>query len=226
MYLSLFSNPIQSIARIALTHIVSHLSLPTLTISLFTTVTRLSINTIGIVPTLNTLFLLRRFITSNNVLSVRSVQSLLQSSGALINNSVIESIVPFLSILSNTRVFKLLNLFIISIIFTCIKHLVFKTVKLLFTGFTLLTSSIFYWELPVYITELLPKVPTTNDEFIEKLTQYLFLVGSILLIFQVADYDTVMSISTGALNITTYPLRICYRVGCSMYNWFFPPTIL
>ena len=101
MYLSLFSNPIQSIARIILTQLVSHLSLPTLTITLFTTlyqVSRSSINTIGVVPTLNTLFLLRRFISSNNVLSVVGIRSLLQTNTPLMSNSIIESIIPFLGV--------------------------------------------------------------------------------------------------------------------------------
>ena len=64
MYLSLFSNPIQSIARIILTQLVSHLSLPSLTITMFTTlyqVSRSSINTIGVVPTLNTLLYIKVF---------------------------------------------------------------------------------------------------------------------------------------------------------------------
>ena len=101
MYLSLFSNPIQSIARIILTQLVSHLSLPSLTITMFTTlyqVSRSSINTIGVVPTLNTLFLLRRFISSNNVLSVVGIRSLLQTNTPLMSNSIIESIIPFLGI--------------------------------------------------------------------------------------------------------------------------------
>lgn len=211
MYLSLFSNPIQSIARIILTQLVSHLSLPTLTITLFTTlyqVTRTSLDTVGIMPTLNTLFMIRRFISSNNVLSdrlrERGIRSLLHNPGLLVSNPLIEAIIPFLGVCFDASckrvVFKLLNFFVISIIGACIKKMFFRLIKLLFTGFTLLTSSIIYWELPEFIRDTLPSiikegvtgnVKGIDEEFMETFTQVLVIVTTILILYKNVDVDTV-----------------------------------
>ena len=128
--------------------------------------------------------------------------------------------------LVNGAVVKLLNLFIATIIVACVKQIFFRTVKLMFTIFTLLTSSVLYWELPEYIKDIIPdSVISRDDEFMEKFTQVLMISASLLLIYQNIDYDTVITLGGQALNVTTYPLRLSYRAGVVLVNWLFPPTI-
>ena len=111
-------------------------------------------------------------------------------------------------------------------IVACVKQLVTRTVKLLFTGFTLLTSSVLYWELPEYIKDMVPdSVISKDDEFMEKFTQVLMITASLLLIYQNIDYDTVITLGSQTLNITTYPLRLSYRGMVVLVNWLFPPNI-
>ena len=65
----------------------------------------------------------------------------------------------------------------------------FRLIKLLFTGFSLLTSSIFYWELPEFIKDIIP-VKQNDEEFMEKFTQVLMISAAMLVIFRNLDIDT------------------------------------
>ena len=152
MFLSLFSNPIQSIARIGLTYLVRNFSLPTITISLITTVyqiARTSIQTIGVIPTMNSLFIIRRFIMNNSDLNFNNLRYIFNNSSTLSISSLLEAFTPFWSLCikpSSKWVFlKLFNLFIFTMFFTCLKNIIFKLIKICISSvITILTGFIFF----------------------------------------------------------------------------------
>ena len=255
MFLTLFSNPIQAIARIALTHLVRNLSLPTLTVSLFTSlyhIVRISINNVGLIPTFNTLILIRRYLNTGP-LSFLGLQNLFQNNNILTVQAILNTIEPFWGNCVNRTTLwaftKLFNLFIFTIFFTMFKKFMFRLFYLLFTGLVSLMTSFFYFELPSFETikeinksliNLNRKMKIEiNESFWERndslstliigCTCLLFATVTILIGISLTDWENLVDITVNLANkitnITTWPVRISYRGCMRFYQWLFPPSI-
>ena len=255
MYLNLFSNPIQAIARIGLTYIVRNLSLPTLTVTLITSlyhIVRISINNVGIIPTFNTLRLIRRYLNTGPLTFV-GLQNLFQNNNILTVQAILNAIEPFWDNVV-TRVTlrsftKLFNLFFFTLFFTIFKKLMFRMFYLLFTSLISIMASVFYFELPSIETikdstkdliKLTKKLDTeVNQTFWQRndsistlmvcCTCFLIATVTILVGVSLTDWENLQIITVNTFNsitnFTTWPIRISYRGCMRFYQWLFPPSI-
>lgn len=218
MYLTLFSNPIQSIARIALTHLVRNLSLPTLTVALFTSlyqIVRISINSVGIVPTFNTLMLIRRYLNGSNLTYV-GLQNLFQNTNSITVTAILETLAPFwnncITKITLWAFSKLFNLFIFTIFFAAVKNLIFRLINLAFVGLVSVMTSLFYFELPSldFIKDLIKPVTSYSKD----LNQIDYKMSDLV---QSMDNNNLVTITCLVVIATVVGTSIL--VGISLTDW-------